>query len=164
VSSFRGGALAGAPGRSEILLHQRPDLVVRDRRHARVCRPGPPRHRVDDECQRTAGLQHVVDRLGHLLLVGPVEGLAEGHQPVWSWRGRRQVLGQALNPPDVHDSFFLGCATALRKHAGVRVQTHRLREQVSEADSQHARAASDIQEPAVPVETRLMHQDGLEFG
>lgn len=32
VSSFRGGALAGAPGRSEKLLHQRLDLIVRDRR------------------------------------------------------------------------------------------------------------------------------------
>src|SRR5712664_1186883 len=36
---------------------------------------------------------------------------------------------------------FLGCATALRKHAGVRVQTDRLDEQMSEADGEHARPA-----------------------
>ena len=118
---------------------------------------------MDDECQRTAGLQHVVDRLGHLLLVCPVEGLPEGHQPVRPWRDRGQVFGQALGPPDVHDSVFLGCATALRKHAGVRVQTHRLREQMSEADGKHARAAADIQKPALPVESRLVRQEGLEL-
>jgi len=118
---------------------------------------------VDDQCQRTAGLQHVVDRLGHPLLVGPVEGLAEGHQPVRPWRDRGQVLGQALDPPDVHDSFLRGSATALREHAGVRVQTHRPREQMSEADGKHARAAADIQKPPVPVQTRLLRQDGLEL-
>ena len=111
----------------------------------------------------TAGLQHVADGLGHSLLVGPVEGLAEGHQPVRPRRDRGQVLGQALDPPDVHDSFFLGCATAFRKHAGVRVQTDRLPEQMSEADGKHARAAADIQKSAVPIETRLLRQDGLEF-
>jgi hypothetical protein len=104
---------------------------------------------VDDECQRTTRLQHVVNRLGHLLLFGPLEGLAEGHQPVRPWRDRGQVLGQPLDPPDVPDSFPLGCATALRKHAGVRVQTHHLREQMSEADGKHARAAADIQKRAV---------------
>src|SRR6266581_9246523 len=88
VSSLWGGALTGTPGRAEIFLHQRLDLIMRDRRHPGVWWPGPPRHRVADECQRTAWLQHVADRLGHLLLVGPVEGLAEGHQPVWSWRDR----------------------------------------------------------------------------
>jgi hypothetical protein len=84
-------------------------------------------------------------------------------EPVRPWRDRGEVLGQALDPPDVHDSFFLGCATALRKHAGVRVQTGRLREQMSEADGKHARAAAGIQKPAVPIETRLLRQDGLEF-
>ena len=37
-----------------------------------------------------------------------------------------QVLGQALDPPDVHDSLFPGGTAALRKHAGVRVQADRL--------------------------------------
>jgi hypothetical protein len=117
---------------------------------------------VDDEYQRTAGLQHVVDGLGHSLLLGPVEGLAEGHQPVRPGRDRGQVLGQALDPPDVHDPSFLGCTTAFRKHAGVRVQTDRLPEQRSEADGKHARAAADIQKPAVPIQARLLCQDGLE--
>ena len=83
---------------------------------------------MDDERQCAAGFQHVVDGLRHRLLVGPVEGLAEGHQPVRPWRDRGQILGQALNPPDVHDCFFRGCAAALRQHAGVRVQADRLPE------------------------------------
>jgi hypothetical protein len=58
---------------------------------------------------------------------------------------------------------FLGCATAFGKHAGVRVQTDRPREQMSEADGKHARAAAGIQKPAVPIQTRLLRQDGLEF-
>jgi hypothetical protein len=73
------------------------------------------------------------------------------------------ILSDREHPPDVHDSFFPGCAAALRKHAGVRVQTDRLREQMSEADGQHARAAAGIQKPAVPIETRLPRQDGLEL-
>jgi hypothetical protein len=56
-------------------------------------------------------------------------------------RDRGQVLGQALDPLDVHDSFFLGCATALREHAGVRIQTDRPREQISDM-SQTAGAVS----------------------
>src|ERR671913_604453 len=75
VSSFLGGALAGAARGSEIFRYQRLEIIVRDRRHPRVWRPGPARHRVGDQCQRAARLQHVVDDLGHLLLVGPVEGL-----------------------------------------------------------------------------------------
>jgi hypothetical protein len=118
---------------------------------------------VDDECQRTAGLQHVVDGLGYSLLVGPVEGLAESHQLVRSWRDRGQVLGQALDPPDVHDSVLLGCAAALHKLPGVRVQADRLLEQMSEADGQHARAAAGIQKPAVPIQARLLGQDNLEL-
>jgi hypothetical protein len=124
---------------------------------------GAPRDRVDDEGQRTAGLQHVVNRLGHVLLVGPVEGLAEGHQPVRPGRDRGQVFGQALNPPDVHHSLLLGGATALRQHAGIRVQADRLGEQRGEADGEHARAATAVQKPAVPVQTRLAGQEGFEF-
>ena len=50
VSSFRGGALAGAPDRSKILLHQRLDLAVGDRRSPRVWWPGPPRSRAVMTC------------------------------------------------------------------------------------------------------------------
>jgi hypothetical protein len=59
LSSFWHGAMAGAPCRSEILLHQRLDLIVGERRQPRVWWPRPPCHRVGDECQRAAGLQHV---------------------------------------------------------------------------------------------------------
>jgi hypothetical protein len=34
---------------------------------------------------------------------------------------------------------------------------------MSEADGKHARATADIQKPAVPIEARLLRQDGLEF-
>ncbi len=109
------------------------------------------------------GLQHVVDGLRHWAFVGPVERLAECHQPVRPWCDRGQVLGQTLDPPDVHDCLFLGRAAALRKHAGIRVQTDRLLEQVSKADGERAWAAADIQEPAVSVQTCLLRQDGLEL-
>jgi hypothetical protein len=34
---------------------------------------------------------------------------------------------------------------------------------MSEADGKHARTAAGIQKLAVPIETRLMRQDGLEL-
>jgi hypothetical protein len=58
---------------------------------------------------------------------------------------------------------FLGCTAALRKHAGVRVQADRLPKQMSEADGEHARAAAGIQKPTVPIQTRLLRQDGLKL-
>ena len=72
---------------------------MRDRRHPGVWWTGPPRHRVDDECQRTAGLQHVVNGLGHSLLVGPVEGLVGTTPPpydfTWAWVLRDEPDGTA---------------------------------------------------------------------
>ena len=75
----------------------------------------------------------------------------------------RQVLGQALHPPDVHDSSSPGSATTLRQHPRVRAQTDRLHEQMSQADGEHARAASDIQKPAIPTQTRLLRQEHLQL-
>ena len=60
-------------------------------------------------------------------------------------------------------ALFLGGPAALRKHVGVRVQTDRLLEQMSKADGKNARAAAGIQKPAVPIETRLLRQDGFEL-
>jgi hypothetical protein len=34
---------------------------------------------------------------------------------------------------------------------------------MSQADGKHARAAAGIQKPAVPIQTRLLRQDGLEL-
>ena len=128
---------------------------MRDRRHPGVWWPGASRHRVGDEGQRTAGLQHVVHGLGHSLLVCPVEGLTEGRRPVRPWRDRGQVLGQALDPPDVQDSLFLGCAAALRKHAGVGVQAR----PPARTDERGGRVSTPAtphgpQHAAVPIESR----------
>jgi hypothetical protein len=92
-----------------------------------------------------------------------VEGLAECHQPVRPWRDRGQVLGQTLDPPDVHDCLFLGREAALREHVGIRVQTDHLLEQASKADGEHAWAAAGIRKPAVPVQTHLLRQDDLQL-
>jgi hypothetical protein len=34
---------------------------------------------------------------------------------------------------------------------------------MSETDRKHARAAADIQKPAVPIQTRLLRQDGFDL-
>jgi hypothetical protein len=34
---------------------------------------------------------------------------------------------------------------------------------MSETDGKHARAAADVQKPAVPIETSLPSQDGFEL-
>jgi hypothetical protein len=34
---------------------------------------------------------------------------------------------------------------------------------MSETDRMHARAAADIQKPAVPIQTRLLRQDGFDL-
>ena len=90
--------------------------------------------------------------------------MAEGHQLVRPPRDSGQVLGQALDPPDAHDSLFPGGTAALRKHAGVRVQADRLLKEMGETDGKHARTAAGVQQPAGPVETRLVRQDGFELG
>jgi hypothetical protein len=136
VGAFPGGALAGPAVRAEVLPDQRLDLVVRDRWHAGVGRAGAVRHRVDDQGQGATGLEQVVDGLGGCLFVGPVEGLAEGDQLVWSWCDAGQVLGQALDPADVRYGPVGGGAAAFGEHGGVRVQAGGLGEQVSEADGQ----------------------------
>jgi hypothetical protein len=43
------------------------------------------------------------------------------------------------------------------------VHADRLLEQMSETDGKHARAAAYVQKPAVPIQTRLPRQDGLEL-
>jgi hypothetical protein len=58
VSSFLGDALAGAARRSEIFRYQRLEILVGYRRHIRVWRPGPARHRVVEETEA----ELVVDR------------------------------------------------------------------------------------------------------
>jgi hypothetical protein len=123
---------------------------------------GPHRHRADDQCQRTATLQHAVDGLGPSC---PSVQQKDGPKAT-SRYGPSAAAGrssQALDPPDVHDCFLLGCTAARRKHAGVRAQTNRLPEQISKADGKHAKAAVGIRKPAVPIQTRLLRQDGLEL-
>jgi hypothetical protein len=39
----------------------------------------------------------------------------------------------------------------------------RLLEQMSQTNGQHARATADIQKPALPIQTSLLRQDGLEL-
>jgi hypothetical protein len=34
---------------------------------------------------------------------------------------------------------------------------------MSEADGEHARAAADVEKAAVPIQTRLLRQDGLQL-
>jgi len=90
------------------------------------------------------------------------------------WKDWPKVTGTALarlqaspqpdpGPPDVHDLSFLGCATALGKLAGLRVQADRPLERESEADGQHARAAADIQKPAIPIKANLPRQEVLQL-
>ena len=136
---------------------------MRDRRHPGVWWPGAPRHRVDDQGQRATRFEQVVDGLGHPLLVGPVEGLTEGDQPVRTRRDRGQVLSQAPDPPNVRDAAFVSGAGALGQHAGVRVQADHRPEQVSQADGEHARAAAGVQQAAAPIQTQLPGQDGFQF-
>jgi hypothetical protein len=110
---------------------------------------GPHRHRADDQCQRTATLQHAVDGLGPSC---PSVQRKNGPKAT-SRYGPSATAGrssQALDPPDVHDCFLLGCAAARRKHAGVKVQTNRLPEQISKADGKHAKAAVGIRKRPFP--------------
>jgi hypothetical protein len=80
-----------------------------------------------------------------------MERLTERHQPVRPWCDCGQVLGQTLDPADVHDCLLRGHAGPLRQHGGIRVQADHLLEQMSKADGQHARAAADIQQCPFPV-------------
>jgi hypothetical protein len=74
------------------------------------------------------------------------------HQPIRSWRGGGQVLGQSLGPPDVADPLCLGGATALGKHLRVWVKADHLLEELGEADGKDPGAAAGIQKPTAPIE------------
>ena len=106
---------------------QRP---IGDWRLARAARPWSSFMHVRDQGQWAARFEHVIDRFGDPLTVGPVEGLAKGDQPEPSETERGDVLGQGLHPADVADTGISGAPCALSQHLSIRVECDHLRDAV----------------------------------
>jgi hypothetical protein len=125
--------------------------------------PGPPRRCVDDECRRTAGLQHVVDGLGHWLLGGSAERLALGHQACTALARPR------AGPQPGHEPhrMLLALFSSASRPPSASLPRRGPDRPSARADAKRAVstpwAAAEIREPAVPVHTRLLPQDGLEL-
>ena len=157
-------ALAGALGRSEVLLHQRLDLFTRDRWRPRARRCGPTLDRVDDQGQSASGLQHGVHRLGDTSFACPVEGLPERNHSVRSRRRPREVLGQGSDPADVRDAPFAGNPAPFGEHRWVGVEADRLLEQMGESYREDAGAGAGVEEPPAPIQIQLLGENSLQFG
>ena len=118
---------------------------------------------MDHHGQGATRLQHVEHGLGDALLVGPMERLPEGDQPIRPGRGGRKVLGTSLHPPDVAEGGGVSGPASLLEHVWVGVQADYLLEQVCEAEGQDARSTTRVEQPSGPVEAELTGEDGLEM-
>jgi hypothetical protein len=103
-----------------------------------------------DQGQRAAWRQHLVHRIDDLGFVRPVEGLAEGDQPVGSGRRGREVFGEGLHPADVGDASLVGNAEPFGEHCRVGVEADRVLEQVGEPDGEDPGAAAGVEQPPTP--------------
>jgi len=117
-----------------------------------------------DEDQGAARLHHVVHRLGHRNLVGPVERLAERDQPVRPWRHRGKLLGPGLDPGDVREAPLLGGPATLDDHRRIGVKADSVLEQVGQSYGKAAGTAPDVQEPSATVQAEFLSQESLELG
>jgi hypothetical protein len=151
-------ALPGAPARTQVAADELADLVVWDRRVAGPLRLGPTFHGVHDEGERPARLEEVVDGFGDAHLVGPLERLAERHEPERPEIELGDVFGQRLNPIDVVDPGPARATCALGEHVGVGIEADRLVERWRELDRQDAGPASDVEQPPGSVETHFVGQ------
>src|SRR5918992_5925819 len=116
-----------------------------------------------DQSNGAARFQHVVNRRGYTGFVRPVEGLAEGNQPVWPGHRPRKVLGSGSHPADVRDAQIVGDPATLGEHGWVGVEADSLLEQVRESDSNAARAAASIEEPPATVQTQFLGENSLKL-
>src|SRR5580692_3240406 len=160
----RRGALARSPRRTEILPHQLLDVIVRNPRRPGARRDGPPLGLMPDEDHSAARLHHVVDRLGHPSLVGPVERLAERDQSVRPGRHRGKVLGPALDPGDVRD-VPLPCGPAtLGDHRRIGVKADGALKQVRQSYGEDAGTTPHVQQPSAAIQAEFLSEESLEPG
>jgi hypothetical protein len=117
-----------------------------------------------DNDQGAARLHHVVDRLGHRNLVGPVERLAERDQSVRPGRHRGKLLGPGLDPGDVRDVPLPGRPAALGDHRRIGVKTDGALEQVRQPYGEDAGTAPDVQQPPAAVQAEFLSEESLEAG
>ncbi len=152
LRAYRRGALARSPRRSEILPHRLLDLIVRNPRPPGARRDGPPLGVMPDNDQSAARLHHVVDRLGHPNLVGPVERLAERDQPVRPGRHRGKVLSPGLDPGDVRDVPLPGGPATLGDHRRIGVKADGALKQVRQSCGEDTGTAPDVQQPSAAIQ------------
>ena len=151
-------ALPGAPARTQVAADDLADLVVWDRRIPGPLRLGPTFHGVHDEGERTARFEDVVDGFGDGHLVGPLERLAERHEPERPEIERRDCFRDRLDPADVVDARFARATCALGEHVGIGIEADRLLERWRELDREDAGPASDVEQPSGSVEAHFVGQ------
>ena len=121
-----------------------------------------------DKDQRAARLHHVVDRLSHPNLVGPVERLAECDQSVRPGRHRGKVLGPGLDPGDVRDVPLLGGPAGgpatLGDHRRIGVKADGALKQLGQSYGEDAGTAPDVQQPSAAIQAEFLSEESLEPG
>lgn len=117
-----------------------------------------------DKGQGAARLHHVVHRLGHRNLVGPVERLAERDQSVRPGRHRGKLLGPGLDPGDVRDVPLLDGPAALGDHRRIGIQADGGLKEVGQSYGEDAGTAPDVQEPPAAIQAEFLSEESLELG
>jgi len=110
--------------------------------------------------ERAAGHQHLPHGGGDEVAVGPVEGVAERHDPEFAKAGR-QVFGTGANPAHVRHPAVKSPPLGLRQHVFIRVDADRLAEERGQGECQDARPAAHIEQPALSVQAE---GGGQRFG
>lgn len=122
---------------------------------ARPRRLRPAFHRAGHKSDVSAWFEHVEHRLGHPFPVGPVERLAEGHQPERAKVEFRDLLRQGLDPLDIGYPSLSGVASRLGKHVDIGVQANDLADKRGEFDAKHTGTAADVEQSSGAGEAAL---------
>lgn len=150
------------PFLTKIAPDERVNRVVGNHRETRPDRRSPIRVAVADDRQPAPGLEKVVDHLGDLQAVRPVERSAEGHEAERPEPQGTKVFGTSLDPIDVRNPTIPSVAGRFREHAGVGVNTDDLLKPVGEEQSERSGTTTCVEQSAFAIKPQFLDEHARE--